>query len=97
MYNETPSEEHYKNSKALLDEWIENKVLKRDEKPSIYIYEQKFIMKNNLQSLKGIICLVKIEDYDKKVILPHQKSSRQGTKHQLNLLREPRSNISPIF
>ena len=97
IYNETPTEEHYKNSNALLSDWINSGILKRDEKPSIYIYEQKFVMKNNLQSLKGIICLVKIEDYEKKVILPHQKSSRQGTKHQLNLLRATKANISPIF
>ncbi len=96
-YNETPTEELYQNSNALLKAWVDDGILLRDTKPSIYIYEQRFVMKNNLQSLKGIICLVKIEDYDKKVILPHQKSSKHGTKHPLNLLRATKANISPIF
>lgn len=79
------------------ESWIEKGILKHDEKPCIYIYEQRFKMKNNPQSIKGIISLVKLEDYDKKVILPHQKTSQGGSEKQCALIRSAKANISPIF
>lgn len=89
--------EIYKDGAALFESWIANNILIRDEKPAIYIYEQKFTMNNNPQSLKGIISLVKLEDYENRVILPHQKTSRRGYKHRHSLLESVKANISPIF
>lgn len=87
----------YKDGAALFESWIEKGILTRDEKPAIYIYEQTFMMNHNLQSLKGIICLVKLEDYENKVILPHQKTSGKGCEHRHNLIDAVKANISPIY
>ena len=89
--------EIYQKGAKLLNEWMNSSVLIREEKPAIYIYEQKFLMNNNLQSFKGIICLVKLEDYENRIILPHQKTSSKGYEHRHNLLDATKANISPIF
>ncbi len=95
--NESLSDAQFEESSRLLSEWIENDILLKEESPSLYIYEQKFRMKNNLQSLKGLISLVRLEDYDKKIILPHQKTSEKGRTHQYKLVSSTKANISPIF
>lgn len=87
----------FSENHKLLNEWLSSNILIQDKKPAIYIYEQKFIMKNNLQSLKGIISLVNLEDYENKVVLPHQKTSLGGCKNQFNLMYSTEANINPIF
>ena len=79
------------------ESWIEDGILTYENKPAVYIYEQRFKMKNNPQTLKGIISLVKLEDYDKKIIIPHQKTSHGGSEKQCELIRSAQANISPIF
>lgn len=91
------SNNRYKDGAAFFESWIEQNILIRDEKPAFYIYEQKFMMNNNLQSLKGIICLVKLEDYENRVVLPHQKTSKKGCVHRHNLINAIKANISPIY
>jgi len=95
--NSEADEEKYVYGAELLESWIENQILIRDKKPAIYIYEQIFSMNDNLQSLKGIISLVKLEEYLDKIILPHQKTSMRGYEHRHKLIDSTKANISPIY
>lgn len=94
---ENSSDSDASESAAEFENWIEEGILKYDLKPAVYIYEQRFKMKSNPQSLKGIISLVKLEDYDKKIILPHQKTSAGSCEKRARLLRSVKANLSPIF
>lgn len=94
---ESMNDDELEKSSSLLNSWIDDEILLRDSEPSLYIYEQKFTMKSNPQAFKGIIALVRLEEYDKRVILPHQKTSENGRLHQYRLLSSSKANISPIF
>jgi len=45
----------------------------------------------------GIVAAVQIEDYEAKVILPHEKTLPKAKEDRLNLLRETETNVSQIF
>ncbi|MFH1824539.1 MAG: DUF1015 domain-containing protein [Candidatus Firestonebacteria bacterium] len=91
------NENKYKKAKRTLDEWIKKKIFIQDGYPGFYLHEQKFIMDGKNNSRIGLICLVKLEDFKKKKILPHENTFSTHKKDRLKLLKECKANLSPIF
>ncbi len=89
--------DRYNNAKNILDSLINQKVLVKENKDSIYIYEQEFIFDGKKKKLHGIICLIKVENFDKQVIFPHEHTLCAPKNDRLNLLKTTKSNFSPIF
>ena len=48
------------------------------------------------RTIDGIICLIKVDDYGKGKVLPHEKTYKGPKKDQLDLLRACRANLTPI-
>lgn len=63
-------EDLYNSAKQLLNKWIEDGILKRDNEDSIYIYEDEFSIDGELKKIKGFISLVKLEEFSKKLFFP---------------------------
>ncbi len=88
----------HKKSKELLEEWLKRGILVRDEKPSLYFYIQQFLHPFTQKPLrrKGIITLIKLEDFGKN-IYPHEKTLKKPKEDRLNLLRKTQANFGQIF
>ncbi len=93
------SEDNNKYTRAgkMLSEWIEQGVLKKEEKPAFYIYEQAFEYNRNPISLKGIISLVEIEEFEKKVVLPHEETLSKAKADRFDLMQATDANMSQIY
>lgn len=50
-----------------LTEWIESNVLIKDAVPAIYLYEQEVFFNNTTYSSKGLVALLKLEDFGNHV------------------------------
>lgn len=87
----------YNNAKHLLNEWIKNGILKKDEQDSIYIYEEEFNLSGQNKKIRGFICLVKLEEFSKKIILPHEETLSKAKEDRLNLLKATSCNFSQIY
>lgn len=90
----------YTRSAAFLDKWIEEEVLKYEDEPAFYIYEQVFKLENDeapAHSLKGIISLVQLEEFSKKIILPHEETLKKAKRDRLGLMEATGSNMSQIY
>ncbi len=88
----------YTRAAADFKKWQEEGVLVRDEMPAIYIYEQDYRLKDgSLKTRKGFISLVRLEDFDSGVILPHERTLSGPKTDRLNLTRATGTNLSPIF
>ena len=68
------TDEAYGKARAYLNEWLDEEILKCDEKPSIYIYEMVFDALGSSYSVKGYVSLVKLEEFSKGIILPHEET-----------------------
>lgn len=90
-------ENPYQNAKELLDSWLSSGVLKKEDKPAIYIYEEEFTAYGKRTSVKGIICRVKIEEFSKGVILPHEFTLSKAKEDRLNLMKATNCNFSQIY
>lgn len=88
----------YTRAAKCFKEWQEERILVRDEKPSIYLYEQDYTLEDGQKkTLKGFISLVRLVDYDQGVILPHETTFSKPTEDRLNLTRACLANFSSIF
>ena len=67
-----------------------------ESRPSIYT---KWSIRpgSDVKKLRGIICLVRIEDYDSGIIKPHETTLSGPKTDRLNLLRACKASFSQIF
>lgn len=88
----------YTRAGKCLEEWIAGGVLKRDEKPSIYVYEQEYQYSDDKPRIRrGFIALARLEEQDSGVILGHEHTLMKPKQDRLSLIKECRANLSPIF
>ncbi len=89
--------ERYINASKTLELWIENKVLTNTEKTSFYFYREKYNIEGKERILRGLFGIVKIEPFEKRIILPHEFTFPKPKEDRFNLLIYTKSNISPIL
>ncbi len=97
---ENDTEEHncYTRAREALKLWIGDESLVFEEKPAFYIYEQQFSLDESLsKSVKGIISLVHLEDFENGIIFPHEETISKAKTDRFNLMTATESNLSPIY
>ena len=87
----------YSRASADYNAWLENKVLLPDSRPALYLYEQEFTVDGSRKVRSGYICGVKIEPYEKGVVLPHEETLPKHKADRLSLMKACHANFSPIF
>lgn len=90
-------EDVYKTAARVLETWRESGVLVYEDKPAIYIYEEEFFAHNKCKSIKGIIARVKLEEFSKGVILPHEFTLSKAKEDRFNLMKATNCNFSQIY
>lgn len=90
----------YTRSASYLKKWIDEEILKFEDEPAFYIYEQVFQLdmdESPNHSLKGIISLVQLEEFSKKIIIPHEETKNQIKRDRLCLTEATGTNMSQIY
>jgi uncharacterized protein (DUF1015 family) len=66
----------YEHAKKLFLEWIQEGVLELDPEPSFYYYEIDYFIPtdNILHTRKGFFTLLKLEEFQKGCVYPHEKT-----------------------
>lgn len=94
---EGEGEQRYQNAKEIYSKWLRDGVLIRDAEPSIYPYYQSFEFEGESYTRKGFIANLKVEDFDRKIVLPHEQTFRKHKEDRLALTVACDSNLSQIF
>lgn len=87
----------YTRAAGLLHAWLQEGVLVQDSQPAFYLYRQEYILEGKSEVRRGMIGLVRLEEFDRGVILPHEKTLTAPKVDRLSLLRACRANLSPVF
>ena len=90
-------EDVYARAGEVLDMWRANGILIHEDKPAIYIYEMEFNAYNKRRSVKGMIARVKVEEFSKGVILPHEFTLSKAKTDRFNLMKATNCNFSQIY
>ena len=98
MPGDSFQENKYTRARRYLEEWIATGILRRDEDPSIYVYEQEYrYLEDKPKVRRGFMALARLEEQESGVILGHEQTLMPPKYDRLNLLKECRANLSPIF
>ncbi len=90
----------YTGAGETLRAWLNGGTLKCDEDAGIYIYEEEFLTAvdhGEKKSLKGIISLVRVEDFSAGVVLPHEETLSKAKKDRFELMKATNCNFSQIY
>jgi uncharacterized protein (DUF1015 family) len=89
----------YLRSAATLAEWRRDGTLVLEDEPSIYRYVQSFKLPHIDEAYHrtSFICLIKVEPYEKGVVLPHEQTFPKHKEDRLRILEATRAHLECIF
>lgn len=90
-------EDKYNVAGELLNKWLENGIIARDEEEGIYVYREEFNVEGVDYFLTGMICLTELREFADKVILPHEETLTKAKQDRLNLMKATGCNFSSIY
>jgi len=94
---DTPRDSKYTRSAATLQHWLAGRVLIPERKPALYIHDHHFTHARKGMVRRGIIARVRLEEWEKGVIKPHEGILGAARDDRLNLLWALRVNTSPVL
>lgn len=86
----------YTRASDYLNKWIEDQILIKDEKPSLYLYEQRVKYKNTMFVNHGIVSLLELSDLHENEVMTCELPSVTTTKDRYNLLSATNANVDMI-
>ncbi len=89
--------DRYGAAEKTLAAWIAARVVERSARPAIFQYTQTFDVEGRLLHRIGFIARVRLEEFDRGRILPHEKTFPAAKEDRLRLLTALRINTSSIF
>lgn len=88
----------YKVASRRLQRWIDDGVLVHDCEECYYLYEQTFSSPDGGPRVRsGIIGLVKLEEFSKGIVLPHEKTIPKHKADRMQLMTAAEGDIEQVF
>ncbi len=94
---DTDSDNRFTRARDYLETWLKTGVLKQDEQPAIYVYQQIFDQNGARKSVRGFTCKVRLADYSEKVILPHEWTLARPKSDLAVLIRQVKANLDCVY
>ena len=95
--NDTATNNKYTRTAMTLTQWLEKKILVPEKYPAIYLHEHYFHLQGKDGMRRGIIARVRLEEWDKMIIRPHENILSAPREDRQNLLRALKVNTSPVL
>lgn len=96
-------DEKYANARRLLDAWLAEGVLRLDERPALYVYEQAFSFpvgaaaEGVRYARRGFFCRLRLEPIAARVVLPHEHTLSAPKEDRRKLMDATRTHLSQVF
>lgn len=95
--NDTDKNNRYTRAANLLNKWISEKILVQDTSPAFYLTTVDFTLGNKRVTRSGMIALIRLEPFNKGIILPHEKTFSKVSAERFELIKACHANFSSIF
>ena len=96
---DTASNNRYTRSADSFNNWLLEGIVERDTEPAFYLTSMEFFYANNWVTRFGLIALIRLEPFEKGIVLPHEKTF-SNIKSERSLIlwgRVTVSYLSPIW
>ncbi|NQT75560.1 MAG: DUF1015 domain-containing protein [Candidatus Omnitrophica bacterium] len=92
-------ENRYTRAAALLKDWQDKDVLKKEKDGCAYVYSQEFTVDGRIKRRLGFIALLRLEDFDtdSTSVYPHENTLSAPKEDRTRLISSIGANLGPIF
>jgi len=88
----------YSEVRDTLEAWTREQVLVRDAEPALYPLRQSFdAPEGGRHTREGFFALLHLEDYERRIVRPHERTLAGPKADRLKMLRATRANLSVVF
>ncbi len=94
--NDNENNNIYTRAADYLNKWIRDDILIRDEKPSLYLYEQRVNYNDTMFVNHGIVSLLELSELQDNEVLTCELPSVTATQDRYNLLSSINANVDMI-
>jgi uncharacterized protein (DUF1015 family) len=78
--------------------WRDTGILDRDERPGYWFLSQEYVGPDGIARMRsGLVASLGAEPYERRVVLPHERTHSGPKEGRLRLLRATRTQLEPIF
>ena len=95
--DDTATGNKYTRTAATLAQWLNQKILVPENMPAIYLHDHYFRLQGKDHMRRGIITRVRLEEWEKMIIRPHEGILSAAKEDRQNLLRALKVNTSPVL
>jgi uncharacterized protein (DUF1015 family) len=97
LAQDTSTDNKYTRSRATLEQWLAEGALVTDPVPAIYLHDHYFNYEGGELRRRAVIARVRLEEWDKGVVRPHEGTLAEYRGDRFSLLWALQANTSPIL
>lgn len=95
--HDTKTNNRYTRAADCFRDWFSEGIIRLDKEPAFYLTSMEFPFGGKQVTRYGLIALVRLEPFEKGVVLPHEKTFSNIKSERLELMKTCHANFSPIF
>lgn len=95
--SDTPDDNPHTRAAACFRDWLATGILVRSQSPALYLTAVDFPFADSTVRRYGLVARIGLEPFEKKVILPHERTFSKVKSERLELMKVCHANFSPIF
>ncbi|MGW8324761.1 MAG: DUF1015 domain-containing protein [Desulfobacterales bacterium] len=95
--NDTPTDNRYTRAAECFKRWFVDDIILLDKDPAFYLTSMEFSFEGNRVTRYGLIALIRLEPFEKGIVLPHERTFSKVKSERLELMKTCHANFSPIF
>src|SRR5687767_13936910 len=80
-----------------INSWRKLDVLKRDNGPRMYVYDQEFVVNGEKKRRRSLFVRLRLAEWDEGIVLPHEVTGSHAKADRYNLLEATRTHLSPVL
>ena len=90
-------ENRYQTVHQRIYEWINERILAKDEVPSVFVCRQEFRLDGRHCTRTGLIAALRLYAYSEGIVFPHETTYAAPKTDRLNMLRNIQKDLEPVF
>ena len=90
-------ENRYQTVHQRIYEWLNERILAKDEEPAVFVCRQEFRLDGQNCSRTGLIAALRLYTYGEGMVFPHETTYAAPKADRLNMLRTIQKDLEPVF
>jgi uncharacterized protein (DUF1015 family) len=90
-------ENRYETVHQRIYEWLNERILAKDEEPAVFVCRQEFHLDGQNCSRTGLIAALRLYNYGEGMVFPHETTYAAPKADRLNMLRTIQKDLEPVF